>query len=231
MAEDPDQRSAPARRLGEIAALVSALAAVAGILLAVFGVPGFPGATAARPGAPSTASAAPPPSATTAAAVPSPSLPALPRGWRRVAEPELTAVFAVPDGWTRTKKNAIQSAWASPGGTYEIVLKRDTSYGPTARAAAAGQLAWYREEAESSMAALRATTRAFRQGGKEGVRLDLGYHWRGQSAARSRVEVFVAGEAGRVYQILVDTPAGGEHLARQRELLETAVACLVPDAE
>ncbi|QNP75573.1 hypothetical protein IAG44_04060 [Streptomyces roseirectus] len=207
--------------MGEIAALVSALAAVAGILLAVFGVPSLHGSTAARP--------APP--ATTAAAVPSPSLPAVPRGWRRVKEPELTAAFAVPDGWTRTRKNAIQSVWASPGGTYEIALKRDTSYGPTARAAAAGQLAWYRDEAASSMAGLRATTRAVRQGGEEEVRLELGYHWRGQSATRSRVEVFVAGAAGRVYQLLVDTPAGGEHLVRQRELLETARASLVPDTE
>ncbi|WP_189280241.1 hypothetical protein [Streptomyces atratus] len=41
VAEDPGQGDAPARRLGEIAALVSAIAAVAGILLGIFGVPSF----------------------------------------------------------------------------------------------------------------------------------------------------------------------------------------------
>ncbi|MFE6103680.1 hypothetical protein ACFVQ4_27455 [Streptomyces laurentii] len=148
-----------------------------------------------------------------------------------MTEPGLTAAFAVPDGWKRTKKTAIQSFWASDGGTYEIVVKRDTSYGPTARAAAEGQLAWYREEAESSMSGLRATTHTARQGGQDAVWLELDYHWRGQTAPRRRVEVFVAGDAGRVYQLLVDTAAGGDRLARQRELFETARAQLVTDVE
>ncbi|MEE1810119.1 hypothetical protein [Streptomyces sp. BE133] len=131
----------------------------------------------------------------------------------------------------RTKKNAIQTIWASRGSMYEIVVKRDTSYGPTAQAAADGQLAWYRKEAESSMADLRATTHTTRQGGKDAVWLELGYHWRGQTTPRKRVEVFLAGDAGHVYQLLVDTTATGDHLARQRELFETARAQLVTDVE
>ncbi|MFI0928683.1 hypothetical protein ACH4TP_32995 [Streptomyces sp. NPDC021012] len=129
----------------------------------------------------------------------------------------------------RTKENAIQSMWASRDGTYEIVVKRDTSYGPTAHAAAQGQLAWYRKEAESSMADLRATNHTTRQGGKDAVWLELDYHWRGQTTPRKRVEVFVAGDAGRVYQLLVDTAATGNHLTRQRELFDAARAQLVTD--
>ncbi|MGW4159220.1 hypothetical protein [Streptomyces sp. NPDC004788] len=231
MAEDPQQGGVPVRRLGEVAALISAMAAVAGILLGVFGVPSFHGASTAHSPAGSG-----PPVATTAAPsatspLPSPSLPALPKGWHRVREADLTTVFAVPDGWTRTDKNAIQSGWASRGGTYEIVVKRDTSYGPTAQAAAEGQLAWYRKETESSMAGLRATTHSTRQGGRDAVWLELDYHWRGQTTLRKRVEVFVAGDAGRVYQLLVDTTATGNHLAGQRELFEAARMQLITDVE
>lgn len=228
MADDPGRGGAHSRRLGEIAALVSAAAAVVGILLGVFGVPSFHSASPVRPriepDSPVGTAAAP-------SAQPAASLAVLPQGWRRVREADLTAAFAVPDGWKRTKKNEIQSIWASPGGTYEIVVKRDTSYGPVARAAADGQLAWYRKEAESSMAGLRATTHTAEQGGKDAVRLELDYHWSGQATPRRRVEVFVAGDAGHVYQLLVDTTATDGHLAAQRELFDTARAQLVTDVE
>jgi hypothetical protein len=149
--------------LGEITALISAMAAVAGILLGIFGVPPFHGASNPRPRtdarSPATASAnpstAPTPSTTSTASATSatPSAPpALPQGWRRVTE-------------------------------------------------------------------------------QDAVWLDLDYHWRGQTAPRKRVEVFVAGDAGRVYQLLVDTTAGGDRLTRQRELFETARAQLVTDIE
>ncbi|MFJ9828717.1 hypothetical protein ACIRSU_30760 [Streptomyces sp. NPDC101160] len=110
-------------------------------------------------------------------------------------------------------------------------MKRDTSYGPTAQAAAEGQHAWYRKEAESSMAGLRATTHTTRQSERDAVWMELDYHWRGQPPPRKRVEVFVAGDAGRAYQLLVDTTATGDHPVRQRELFEAARAQLITDVE
>ncbi|MFF8695695.1 hypothetical protein ACF08W_26180 [Streptomyces sp. NPDC015144] len=153
----------------------------------------------------------------------------MPEGWRRVREAGLTVAFAVPDGWTRTRRNAIQSNWASPDGTHEMSVKRDTSYGATAEAAAEGQLAWYRDTAKSSMAGLTAVRHTTRQNGRAALWLEIDYHWAGQSRARKRVEVFVPGTAGRVYQLLLDTTATTGDLAAQRRLFATARGQLLID--
>ncbi|CAL9650085.1 hypothetical protein SUDANB176_06595 [Streptomyces sp. enrichment culture] len=77
----------------------------------------------------------------------------------------------------------------------------------TARSASAGQLAWYRKTAESSMDDLEVVTHTTRQNGRDALWLEMDYHWVGQSEPRKRLEVFVAGKAGHVYQLLVDTTA------------------------
>lgn len=148
-----------------------------------------------------------------------------------MGEPALTVGFAVPDGWVRRPAGAIQSTWRSPDSTHEMSVKRDTSYGATPREASVGQLAWYRDTAASSMAALKAVTHTTRQNGKDALWLEIDYHWAGQTEPRKRVEVFVAGSAGHVYQLLLDTAAGpgNRHLATQRELFATARAHLLID--
>ncbi|MCX5109525.1 hypothetical protein OOK13_13465 [Streptomyces sp. NBC_00378] len=111
-------------------------------------------------------------------------------------------------------------------------VKRDTSYGATAQAASAGQLAWYRDTAKSSMADLKAVSHTTRQNGRGALWLEIDYHWAGQSEARKPVEVFVAGRAGRagqVYQLLFDTAARPEKLAMQQRLFTTARAQLLID--
>ncbi|MFB8037267.1 hypothetical protein ACFC5Z_30900 [Streptomyces sp. NPDC056004] len=153
----------------------------------------------------------------------------MPKGWHRVGEPGLTVVFALPDGWTRNRRNSIQSNWDSPDGAHDMSVKRDTSYGATAQAASAGQLAWYRDTAKSSMADLKAVPHTTRQNGRDALWLEIDYHWAGQSEPRKRVEVFVAGRAGQVYQLLFDTAARPEELATQQRLFTTARAQLLID--
>ncbi|WP_399888123.1 hypothetical protein ACGH7X_25000 [Streptomyces sp. BBFR51] len=123
----------------------------------------------------------------------------------------------------------MQSTWHSPDGAYDLSVKRDRSYGSTAQAASAGQLAWYRDIAESSMADLKVTTHTTRQNGRDAVWLEIEYHWAKQSEPRKRVEVFVAGESGYVYQLLVDTEATSQRLAEQDRLFATARASLLID--
>ncbi|WP_406253010.1 hypothetical protein OH786_23725 [Streptomyces atratus] len=239
----------PGRRTGETAAWVSAITAVVGLLLAVFGVPLVGGSSvnrtiAGHAGAPHAPSSPTPPPAgasapgspdatvapdTAPSGPPQPSPPAMPKGWHRVGEPGLTVVFALPDGWTRKIRNGIQSNWTSPDGAHDMSVKRDTSYGATARAASAGQLAWYRDTAKSSMADVKAVSHITRQNGRDALWLEIDYHWAGQSEPRKRVEVFVAGRAGRVYQLLFDTAAHPEKLATQRRLFTTARAQLLID--
>ncbi|MFF2325219.1 MULTISPECIES: hypothetical protein [unclassified Streptomyces] len=249
----------PIRRAGEIAAWVSAITAVFGLLLAVFGVPLVGGSSVNRSiadhaGAPNTSSTpAPPetdapgapdatvdpdtapsessqPSGSSQPSVPpQPSPPAVPKGWHRVDEPGLTVAFAVPDGWNRKERNGIQSTWTSPDRAHDMSVKRDTSYGATAQAASAGQLDWYRDTARSSMAGLKVVTHTTRQNGRDALWLEIDYHWAGQSGPRKRVEVFVAGTAGRVYQLLLDTAADSGKLATQRRLFATARAQLLID--
>ncbi|MET9916585.1 hypothetical protein ABZZ04_05810 [Streptomyces sp. NPDC006435] len=248
----------PGRRAGEVAAWVSAITAVLGLLLAVFGVPLVGGSAANRSvagRADTAASAEPSPDASagssdssdsgsadasspsdssgpsgSSAGTSAPSAPVVPRGWRRVQEAGLTVAFAVPDGWTRTRRNDIQSNWAAPDGAHEMSVKRDTSYGATSGAAASGQLAWYRDTARSSMAGLRAVRHTTRQNGRDALWLEIDYHWAGQSGPRKRVEVFVPGTAGRVYQLLIDTAATPAGLAEQQRLFATARAQLLIDA-
>ncbi|MER5939930.1 hypothetical protein ABT121_21700 [Streptomyces sp. NPDC001928] len=222
------------RRLsaGEIAALVSAATAVVGLLLALFGVPLIGGSSPGRPVADGAAAApAPARSATPdASATPeaSPSI-AVPSGWRRVGAPDLRATFALPDDWTKDFGSAIQSNWSSPDEEHAMSLKRDSSYGPTPKAAVAGQLEWYRDPRKSSMADLKVATHRTRQNGKEALLLEIDYHYTDQSAPRKRVEVFVAGKAGQVYQLLFDTVATREGLAAQKQLFATARAHLLID--
>ncbi|MGW0779438.1 hypothetical protein [Streptomyces sp. NPDC002913] len=237
--------SGSGRRIGEVAALVSAAAAVIGLLLAVFGIPSVGGSSvnrsiaedaAAAPAsssplsspssspssfrAPSSASSAPPP---TKSAGP------LPKGWRMVHAPALRADFAVPEGWRKKRDSDIQSEWHSPDGVHSMTLKRDRSYGSTAEAAADGQLAWYRNTAESSMADLTVTSHPTRQNGKEALWLEIDYHWVRESGPRKRVEVFVAGRSGDVYQLLFDTVDTPDRIAEQQRMFTTARSRLLID--
>ncbi|WP_461006356.1 hypothetical protein [Streptomyces capparidis] len=154
----------------------------------------------------------------------------MPEGWRRIAEPDLAVSFAVPDGWSRRVKNSIQSTWRSPDGRHDLSVKRDNAYGPTPAQAAEGQLAWYRDAAQSSMADLDVSAHPARHRGEKALWLEIDYHYEGQSAPRKRLELFVAGQAGYVYQLLVDTEATPERLARQRQLFTTARGELLPGA-
>lgn len=238
-----------------MAAVVSAVTAVAGLLLALFGVPLIGGSAANRsvaddvgaaavpapstsaPTAPPSTRAAEddepepsgPPSTRTGSNGPGPSAPPPPEGWHRVDEPGLTVSFALPDGWVRQPASEIQSTWSSPDGAYDLSVKRDTSYGSTARAASAGQLDWYRIASESSMDGLETVHHTTRQNGRDAVWLEMDYHYVGQSQPRKRLEVFVAGKAGQVYQLLVDTTATRRHLAEQRRLFSTARSHLLID--
>ncbi|MET9821840.1 hypothetical protein ABZ038_09490 [Streptomyces sp. NPDC006349] len=67
------------------------------------------------------------------------------------------------------------------------------------------------------------------QNGREALWLEIDYHWAGQSAPRRRLEVFVAGESGYVYQLLVDTEGTPQRLAEQTRLFSTARANLLID--
>ncbi|MEV1070173.1 hypothetical protein [Streptomyces sp. NPDC050263] len=238
--------SSPNRRIGEIAAMVSAVTAVIGLLLAVFGVPftggspvnrsvvggaGTPNAPASTPqetrAASSPATTVGPGPAPSASPQPSPSTMA--KGWHRVSEPKLTVAFAVPDGWIQERENDIQSNWRSPDEAHRMSVKRDTSYGSTVQTASAGQLAWYRDTDKSSMADVKVVTHTTQQNGQDALWLEIDYHWAGQSEPRKRVEVFVAGKAGDVYQLLFDTASSPEKLATQMQLFATARAHLLID--
>ncbi|WP_205351049.1 hypothetical protein [Streptomyces sp. CB09001] len=112
---------------------------------------------------------------------------------------------------------------------YDLTVKRDRTYGSTARAASAGQLDWYRDTSESSMADVEVTTHKTRQNGRDALWLEIDYHWEKQSEPRKRLEVFVAGKAGHVYQLLVDTEATSQRLAEQTRLFATARKNLLID--
>lgn len=155
--------------------------------------------------------------------------PSLPEDWRRVKEAALTACFGRPGGWSEVPASEVQSTWRSPDGEYDLSIKRDRSYGSTPQAASAGQLAWYRNTAESSMADLEVTTHTTRQNGRDALWIEIDYHWVKQSEPRKRLEVFVAGRAGYVYQLLVDTSATAQRLAEQTRLFTTARKSLLID--
>jgi hypothetical protein len=123
----------------------------------------------------------------------------------------------------------VQSTWGSPDGAYDLSVKRDTSYGSTAQAASAGQLAWYRDSAESSMADLEVTSHKTRQNGRDALWLEIDYHWVKQREPRKRLEVFVAGRSGHVYQLLIDTEATPQQLSEQKSLFATARQNLLID--
>ncbi|WP_261554596.1 hypothetical protein [Frankia tisae] len=217
--------------VGEIAALISAIAAVVGLLLAVFGVPLTGGSSlnqslAYGAGAPATSGVSETPASPASSTPTGPEAsppPTLPSGWRRLSAPGLSVTFAVPDGWTQVVgyDSDLQSNWRSPGKDHDMSVKRDTSHGSTPEAASAGQLAWYRT-AESSMADLTVLTHPTRQSGKDALWLEIDYHWVGQVKPRKRVELFVAGKAGYVYQLLFDTAATPTKLAAQQQLFATA---------
>lgn len=229
--------------MGEIAALVSAVVAVVGLLLAVFGVPlaggpspNQPVALGARAPVTSGVSEIPETPAASASSTPTrpagpraPSPPALPSGWERVRAPRLSVIFAVPDGWTQLIDSDLQNNWRSPDQSHDMSVKRDTTYGSTPEAASTGQLAWYRDTAESSMADLTVVTHPTRQSGKGALWLEMDYHWAGQAEPRKRVELFVAGEAGHVYQLLFDTAATPTKLADQQRLFAIARGQLLID--
>ncbi len=169
---------------------------------------------------PSVSPSSPPPASASAPASSCSS--SLPKDWRRVKAAALAVCFGRPDGWEHVPASEVQSTWRSPDRSYDLSVKRDRSYGSTPQAASAGQLAWYRDTAESSMADLEVTTHKTRQNGRDALWLEIDYHWARQSEPRKRLEVFVAGRAGYVYQLLVDTEASAQRLAEQSRLFATA---------
>lgn len=76
---------------------------------------------------------------------------------------------------------------------------------------------------------LKVVTHTTRQNGRDAIRLETDCHWVGRSRPRKRLEVFVAGEAGRVYRLLVDTTATRQRPAEQRRLFTTARSHLLID--
>lgn len=105
-----------------------------------------------------------------------------------------------------------------------IGVKRDNSNGHTAQTAAQGQLAWYAKTEKSKMVALTARTHTDTQGGKEASRLELDYHWPAREAPCHRTELFVAGDGGQVYQLLVNDQQYDERTSDLPQLLSTARA-------
>ncbi|MGW6705926.1 hypothetical protein ACWGDE_13695 [Streptomyces sp. NPDC054956] len=196
--------------------------------------PSSPGDTAQ--GQPITAPAAPDTTGTpttpegSAPASPPPSSsgeqtpPPVPSGWHIVRAKALRLAVAVPEGWKLDVDNALQSTWVSPDERYAIGVKRDDSNGRTAQSAAAGQLAWYGRTEESKMVALTAETHADGQGGKEAVRLEMDYHWPAREIPCHRTELFVGGEGGQVYQLLVNDQQYDEQASDLPQLLSTARA-------
>ncbi|MEU9148804.1 hypothetical protein [Streptomyces sp. NPDC048349] len=148
----------------------------------------------------------------------------MPSGWHTVRAKALRLAVAVPDGWKPDVDNALQSTWVSPDNRYVIGVKRDDSNGHTAQTAAQGQLAWYSQTEESKMVALTANTHADTQDGKEAARLELDYHWPARQTPCHRTELFVAGDGGQVYQLLVNDQQYDEQPSDLPQLLSTARA-------
>ncbi|MFC9812977.1 hypothetical protein ACFVJM_13025 [Streptomyces virginiae] len=202
------------RRMAEVATVVSAATALAALVFALFGLTGGAGGSTRQPTAPGTTSSAPPaetptagPTATTPPSTrptPAEPPPAPPEGWRRIDATALTLSLAVPDGWKIKDDDALHANWISPDGRYVIGVKRDSTHGSTAAAAAIGQLAWYRNSAESKMYDLKEQSRTLDQQGRSAVRLDLDFRWEGKTEPARRTELFVAGGGGQVYQLFVD---------------------------
>lgn len=203
-------------RLGEAAAVVSALAAVVALLFTAFGL-----SSRGKSSEPT-----PMPEQVRALAVSTP-----PGTWQQISEPSLTVTFAVPGGWKRVETNQIQSRWRSQDDTYRMAVKRDDAWGPTAEKAVAGQLAWYRDTGQSAMTDIKAQTRTVQHNGGDALVLDLDYRWASHSAPRKRVELFVAARDGYVYQLLVDTEATPGRLAELRRIFDTASARFQPDTK
>ncbi|MFJ7591846.1 hypothetical protein ACIQZO_31660 [Streptomyces sp. NPDC097617] len=224
-------RAGRTRRMAEVAAVLSAVTALAALVFGLRGLtgagaggggsprtpaaPGVPGGAseppAERPSARPTATSTPTPAGTaaTGAATDRPTpvqspAPPPPAGSHRVDAAALTVSVAVPDGGKIKDDDALHVNWISPDGRYVIGVKRDSTHGSTAQAASIGQLAWYRKTAESKMVDLTAQNRTVEQGGRSAVRLDLDFHWEGVSTPVRRIELFVAGEQGQVYQPLVE---------------------------
>ncbi|MFD7259244.1 hypothetical protein [Streptomyces sp. NPDC059874] len=229
------------RRMAEVAAVVSAATAVAALIFGLAGKDvsparhaGAPGGTpgtslppAETPSAGPTATATPAPPATTGSAPPT-TPPPLPEGWHSVTAAALTASLALPDGWKVKDDDALHVNWISPDGRYVIGIKRDGTHGSTPQAASIGQLAWYRNSAESKMLDLTAASRTLDQGGRPAVRLDLDFRWEGESAPSQRIELFVAGAGGQVYQLLAEDKHPDKTSALT-ELFDTARAHLLID--
>lgn len=68
-----------------------------------------------------------------------------------------------------------------------------------------------------------------RQNGRDAVWLETDHHYVGQGGPRKRLEVFVAGRAGQVYQLLVDTTATRRHLTEQWRSFPTSRSHLLTD--
>ncbi|MEU7603847.1 hypothetical protein [Streptomyces sp. NPDC041003] len=107
-------------------------------------------------------------------------------------------------------------------------VKRDSTHGSTAQAASIGQLAYCRDSAQSKMYDLTADSRPLDQRGRDAVRLDLDFRWEGQRTPARRIELFVAGAGGQVYQLLADD-IYLDQASDLTELFETARAQLVID--
>ncbi|MFB7179328.1 hypothetical protein ACFCYI_16665 [Streptomyces sp. NPDC056257] len=241
-------RTGRTRRMAELAAVVSAATAVAALVLGLFGLIGAGGSTrtpdasggsssmppAETPSATATETPTPAPTPTGSAgpgATPTPAPsppPPLPPGWRRTDAAALTTSLALPDGWKLKEDDAQRANWISPDGRYVLGVKRDSTHGSTAQAASIGQLAWYRQSAQSKMYDLTAESRALDQRGRDAVRLDLDFRWEGERTPSRRIELFVAGERGQVYQLLADDLRPDQASALP-ELFETARAQLVVD--
>ncbi|MER6317836.1 hypothetical protein ABT237_29345 [Streptomyces sp. NPDC001581] len=184
-------------------------------------------ATATATPAPAPTGSAGPGATPTPAPTPSPP-PPLPPGWRRTDAAALTASLALPDGWKLKEDDAQRANWISPDGRYVLGVKRDSTRGSTAQAASIGQLAWYRQSAQSKMYDLTAASRTLDQRGRDAVRLDLDFRWEGERTPSHRIELFVAGTRGQVCQLLADDLHPDKASALD-ELFETARAQLVID--
>ena len=204
------------RHLAEAAAVLSALAAVAGVIVAVLDQSADGDSGARRQ-----------PSPTRTVPTPADSAPG---GWSTFDEPGLTVSFKVPDGWKRVERNATQSRWRSPDDTFSMAVKRDNAWGPTVRETVEGQLTWYRDTGQSEMTDLDATQHRTVHDGRPATWVEIDYRWAPHSPPRKRIELFVPGEAGYVYQLLVDADATPDHLAKLRRLFATARAGFRPDA-
>ncbi|MGW7176652.1 hypothetical protein [Streptomyces xanthophaeus] len=152
------------------------------------------------------------------------SPPPVPSGWHVARANALRLAVAVPDGWRPDVDNALQSTWVSPDDRYVIGVKRDDTNGHTAQTAAQGQLAWYAKTEESKMVALTASTHTDTHGEREAARLELDYHWPARETPCHRTELFVAGDGGQVYQLLVNDQQYDEATSDLPQLLSTARA-------